>query len=271
MQRRTFLTAVALGAAAVALPGRASAVVTSSALFVAAHPDDEILAMSTALAEHLQAGQDVHVLWMTDGEATGVINPLNGVGTNAWWGVQHVPAAEGYATLTSTDIAAARIAESTTAVRCLSAGLPGTLTLHRAQLPDGGVTAAVAQAAILAVADVIAPGAPVRLKGHSQIVDNHPDHLAVGQALVALSNADPARFGDRRHYILPGYWSDSRLSQVAEAWDTPADSGITARVRNAIRAYGAWSPAAGSYAIGYHSTAAWFDQLDATPKCMFHA
>jgi LmbE family N-acetylglucosaminyl deacetylase len=270
MHRRTVLTAAALGLAAAALPGRAAALTTSPALFVAAHPDDETLAMSTTTAEHVAAGQDVHVLWMTDGEATGVINPLNGTGVNSWWGVQHVPAAEGYATLTAADVATARVLESTTAVRCLSAGLSGSLTMHRAQLPDGGVTAASAHAAILAVCDLIAPGAPVRLKGHSHIVDNHPDHLAVGNALVSLSSSDPARFSDRRHYILPGYWSDSRLSQVAEAWDYPASADITARVRNAIRSYGAWAPSQGAYAIGYHSTAGWFDQLDNTPKSMFH-
>lgn len=271
MHRRTLLTATALGLATAALPVRAAALSTGPVLFCAAHPDDETLAMSVPIAEHLASGQDVHVLWMTDGEGTSTINALNGSGIAAWWGVQHVPAAEGYATLTPADIAAARVAESTTAVRCLAAGLSGSLTLHRAQLPDGGVTAAAAQAAILAVADAIAPGGPVRLKGHSSIVDNHPDHLAIGSALVALSGSDPVRFSDRRHYILPGYWTDSRLSLVAESWDTPASGDITARVRNAIRAYGAWSPSQGSYAIGYHSTPTWFDTIAAAPKSMVHA
>jgi LmbE family N-acetylglucosaminyl deacetylase len=270
MRRRTLLSAAALGVAAALYPGRASAV-ASPALFVAAHPDDETLAMSTAIAEHVAAGQEVHCLLLTDGEASGALDILNGTALSGWWGNLHVPAAEGYSPLTSATLAAARIAEARTALACLSAGLPGSLTLHQAGLPDGGVTSTTAQAAILAVADTIAPGGPVRLKGHSPIVDNHTDHVAAGNALKALKLDDPVRFGDVRHYILPTYWSDSRLSLVVESWDAPTNASIAARVRAAIRSYGAWSPTLGAYAIGYHSVAGMLDQLAATPKCLQHS
>lgn len=270
MRRRTLLSAAALGLAAVAFPARAAAL-TSPALFVAAHPDDETLAMSTAIAEHVAAGQEVHVLLLTDGELSGVRDILNGAALNAWWGTLHDPAAEGYSPLTPSTLAAARVVEARTALACLSAGLPGSLTLHQAGLPDGGVTAVAAQAAILAVADTIAPGGPVRLKGHSPIVDSHSDHVAAGQALKALKLDDPVRFGDVRHYILPTYWSDSRLSLVVESSDLPTDAGIRARVRAAVRSYGAWSPTLGSFAIGYHSVASQLDQLAANPKCLQHS
>jgi LmbE family N-acetylglucosaminyl deacetylase len=269
MRRRTLLSAAALGVAAVVYPARAAATV-SPALFVAAHPDDETLAMSTAIAEHVAAGQEVHCLLLTDGEGSGALATLNGTATNSWWGVPHVPAAEGYSPLTPATLAAARIAEARTALACLSAGLSGSLTLHQAGLPDGGVTSVAAQAAILAVADAIAPGGPVRLKGHSPTVDNHSDHVAAGQALKALKLADPARFGDLRHYILPTYWADSRLSLVTESWDAPTNAAISSRVRNAIRSYGAWAPQQGAYAIGYHSVASMLDQLAANPRCLVH-
>lgn len=239
-------------------------------LFVAAHPDDETLSMGVAIAEHVAAGQDVHVLWLTSGTASGVINQLNGTSVGSWWGLPHDPAAEGYQPLTPLSLGLARIAEATAAVRCLATGLPGTLTTHEAGLPDGAVTEADAAAAILSVADAIAPNDPVRIKTHSHLVDNHPDHLAIGAAAKQLKVDDPDRFGDLRHYVLPPYWTDARLSQVSEAWDHPTDAGITRRVRNGIRAYGAWQPEAGAYAIGWHSVPTYFTALDTAPKCMFH-
>lgn len=236
-------------------------------LFVVAHPDDETLAASVAIAEHSAAALDVHLLWLTDGEGSGAITHINGSTTSTWWGVLHDPAAEGYAPLTPADLAAARIREGTNAVRALTSGL-GPVTIHRASLPDGGVTQAAAEAAILAVADQVAPGQPVRLKTHSHIVDDHADHRAAGDAARALKTADPVRFGDLRHYILPPYWTDPRLSQVTEAWDLPG-AGIAPRVLNAIRCYGAWAPPE-TYAIGEHSVPAMFATLRSTPKSMYH-
>lgn len=268
---RSLLTAAMLMAAVAVLPGPAAATPVPSVLFAAAHPDDETIGMGTSIAEAVAAGQDVHVVLMTDGEGSGALDIINGTAVSPWWGIAHTPAAEGYAPLTAQTMAAARVQETRTALRAMASGLPGTLTLHQAHLPDGGVTTEAAQAAILAVADAIAPGGPVRLKGHSHVVDNHSDHLAVGAALRALKAADPVRFGDVRHYVMTPYWGDSRLSLVAEFWDNPTDAGITARAVNACRSYGAWDPEAGKYAIGYHSVyQAFFAPLLATPRSMVH-
>lgn len=271
VSRRALLTAAtAVGVAAV-LPRQAAAATLAPALFVVAHPDDEVLAGGVAIAEHVAAGQDVHVLWLSDGEESGALSVLNGVGVAPWWGVAHVPAAEGYVPLTKATMAAARIAEAQTAVRCLSAGLSGTVTTHRAGLPDGGVTVADAQAAILSVADLIAPSAPVRIKTHTHVVDNHADHRNAGLAARALKTLDPARFADLRHYIEPPYWADPRLSQVAESWDTPGSAEITARVVNACRSFGAWGPDDDKYGIGYHSVyPTHFAPLLAAPRCLVH-
>lgn len=246
--------------------------VTSPAVFVAAHPDDETLAEGVAIAEHIAAGQQVHVVFLTDGEASGTLATLNGSGVCGWWGVQHDPAAEGYLPLDPGDLAEARVREAATALDCLAVGLPGKLFVHQAHLPDGGVTTEAAQAAILAVCDEIAPAEPVRLKGHTWVtgIESHPDHLNAGQAIRNLSFVDPARFSDRRHYVLPGYWNDPDLRSVVWGFDTPTDAGIAARARNATRAYAAWSPMAGAYAIGYHSRADWLDQVAASPKCLVH-
>ncbi|HEX6968884.1 MAG TPA: PIG-L family deacetylase [Micromonosporaceae bacterium] len=251
----------------------------SPALFIAAHPDDETLAMGVAIVEHLAAGQDVHILWMTRGEASGVRSKLNATSPtpNSWWGVMHSPEDEGYANPLgeALDLAAfgvARMAEANTAMAALASGLPGTLTPHEAGLPDGGVAVFDAQAAILTLCDDIAPGGQVRLKTHTwrTQLDNHGDHIATGTAARNLAVADPARFGDLRHYLLPAYWSDPDLTLVGEVWDLPSDAGVAARAVNAARAYGAWAPPH-RFAVGHHSTYGMFATVMAGPKCLFHA
>jgi LmbE family N-acetylglucosaminyl deacetylase len=245
--------------------------VTSPALFCVAHPDDEVLAMSVAIAEHLEAGQDVHIWLATRGKASSVRDMLNGVTTSAWWRLPHDLQAEGYQPLSADAFGAARMREAEAAIRCLAAGYPGSVTIHEGGLADGAVTQAGARAAIEAVCDSIAPGGgPVRLKAHSPLVDNSSDHLAIGKAVAAMTAADPARFGGARYYLLPDYWADSRLSQVAEMVDLPGNTGVTDRVRNAIRAYGSWQPMSGSFAVGQHSVPGMFAALYNTPKCVYH-
>lgn len=238
-----------------------------TALFVAAHPDDEILAMGVAIAEHVVAGQDVHVLVATAGEASGVLAYLNGTTTSGWWGRLHAPSAEGYQTLAGTDLGVLRQAETAAAVRQLAS--PGSVTLHLGAMPDGGVTVAGAYDLIWQTAQAIAPGQPVKLKGHTWLVDNHADHVAIGEAMRKLGADFPALYADIRYYVESPYWGDARLGQVAESYDTPASPDITARVRNAIRCFGAWVPPH-SLAVGYHSVAGMLDQMYANPRNMVH-
>lgn len=239
-------------------------------LFIAAHPDDEIW-MAVAIAEYVHAGQDVHLLYLTAGTASGVIRDLNGTKTNTWWRVLHDPAAEGYQPLTPESLGAARLREVHTAARCLAAGLTGTLTVHGAGLQDGAVTRSAAYGAIADVADQVGTGGPVRIKTHTDVADAHPDHLVAGEAARQLKADHPDRFDDARFYVQPANWSHPALGQVSEAWDWPATTEIADRVRNAVRCYQAWAPQAGSYAIGYHSVPQLLDQIAATPKCLFHA
>lgn len=266
LTRRSLLmgTAAGLGLPEPRPQVRRYAVAESPALFVAAHPDDETLAMGVAIAEHAAAGQDVHVLWLTRGQASGARDRINGDALSGWWGVLHEPAAEGYTPLSPAAFGAARITEASNAVACL-----GAVTVHEAGLPDGGVTQPDAEAAIVAVADQIAPGSAVRLKSHSHTVDDHGDHLAAGNAVLTLGDTDPGRFSDRRYYVLPWYWADPRLAQVSWGWDGPADADVEARAVNACRAYGAWSPPH-SYAIGWHSVPYLWPPLMDDPRCLVH-
>jgi LmbE family N-acetylglucosaminyl deacetylase len=248
--------------------GNAAVAALPPALFIAAHPDDEVLGFGVALAEHVQVGRDTHLLWMTGGGTTSARQSINGATGNAWWGAVHQPAAEGYAPLTVAECAAARIREGLNAVALLCSGAAGAATVHQAGLNEG-YTAAQARAAITAVCDAIAPGAAVHLKPHSWLVDDHPDHIAAGAAVKAMVAADPGRFDEPRYYVLPQYWSDPRLASVTESFDNPTDATIAQRVRNACRAYGAWSPPH-TYAIGFHSVSGLLTTIQTNPRSLVH-
>ena len=235
-------------------------------LFVAAHPDDETLGMGVAIAEHIAAGHNVNVLIMSRSVGSGVLDQLNGSALSSWWGVIHNPSDEGYSPLTSEAFGIARSNEAITALDCLATGL-GTYTLFEGNLPEFTLTEA--QDRILDVCTTISAGA-VLLKGHSHLVDDHAEHVIVGNALKNISLANPTLYGNRRHYILPRYWTDSRLSTVAEHWDLPTNAGISARALNACRSYAAWAPP-DSYAIGAHSVPDMWPVLMQAPKCMYHS
>jgi len=245
-------------------------------LFVGAHPDDETLMAGVAIVEHVIAGHDVHVLVMSRSPGSVVLDELNGAPVpSPWWGVAHDPTAEGYSPLSAVEFGQARIDETAAAVRAMSSGL-GTVTLHEAGLA-GGWSAADAQAVILATANAINPAGPVWLKTHTYCVttpsvEDHPEHIATGLGARQLATADPVRFGNLRHYILPRYWTSAGLAdpRIAEKWDLPTDATVAARAINGARCYGAWAPP-DSYAIGYHSVYIdMFAPLVATPKCLYH-
>lgn len=234
-------------------------------LFVAAHPDDETLAMSVAIAEH--AGQNVHVLILTAGTASGAIDAINGLTVSSWWGSLHNPAAEGYTPLTVAEFGQARQVEATNAVAALTSNAPATL--HLGNLTDGQVTITSARNAILAVANSITSG-PIRIKGHTHLtsVEKHPDHLAVGNAIALLAGQYPTRFGNRRYYILPAYWNNVPAI-TGKFWDYPDNAYVWNRAQDAISAYATWNPP-NSYAIGAHSVPDMFNTLGLSPKSLVH-
>lgn len=242
---------------------------TPPAIFAFAHPDDACLAAAVPIAEHVAAGIDVNVLWLTDGTTSGVLGWLNGSGTSSWWGVPHYPADEGYDPLTPEEFGAVRIAEEATALKCLSAGV-GTITTHRAGLISDSVTAADVKDAIRAVADEIAPGNPVWVKTHTYLtaMEAHPDHLAAGNAARQLATED-ARFASPRFYVESNFWSVTPPAGTSMHWDTPANADVKNRAINAYRSFGAWSPPE-KFAVGWHSTATLFATGTANPKSMYH-
>lgn len=236
-------------------------------IFCVPHPDDEVLGFSIQLYRHVAAGREVHVLALTAGTGTRVTAELNGeVAVPTWWRVRHNPAAEGYAPLTSLQVGEARLAEQRQALACVRIGAD---RIHFAGLVDGHVTVAWATAAILELADTLAPD--TGLWAPSYLVDNHPDHLAAGQAVRALGQQDPERFWDRRYTVHRNYWGDPRVAQApGRAWAGPASVIERDRTINAARCYGAWAPRAGCYAIGQHSTPSLFAGALTDPRALVH-
>lgn len=246
-----------------AVPGwRAPTATGRPWILVAPHPDDETLGAGVLVAEHVAADRDVHILLLTRGTSSVARLELNGSRTSRWWGVTHDPAADGYAPLTVDAFGQARYDELTTAVRALGGG-----QVHEAGLTDGQVTVGQAKAAIAALVTSI--GRDAGVYAPSYVVDDNPDHRAAGQALRELAAEQPAAYGDVGWYILPRYWSDARLKQVAPYRDAPSNTQISDRVRNACRAYSAWHPPY-SYAIGYHSVDDMFALVDTNPRALLH-
>ncbi|MBO4210481.1 PIG-L deacetylase family protein [Micromonospora echinofusca] len=246
-------------------------------VFCVPHPDDEVLGAGVSIAEHVFAGRDVHLLLMTRGAGSGAIRKLNGEDWSPWWGVDHDPATEGYQPFTPETMGDARHGELIAAVGCLGVTqdrIHEATELIGEPVTDGTLTSDQARRAILALVARFDPtaGNP-GLWGPSWLVDNNPDHIAVGQAIKALGAADPVRFADRRYWVLPPYWQDARLGQIAgEFWDLPTDVFIERRVRNACRAYAAWAPPH-AFAFGYHSVSDMFALMDGStspPKCLIH-
>src|SRR5438874_5949620 len=97
-------------------------------VFFSPHPDDETLSAGLALTWFLQQGATVDVVAMARGEAGGPIGSFNGNNVCGWapHGYTHNPTAEGYTALTPTDLGAARINESRSAVGSMAMIPPAT-------------------------------------------------------------------------------------------------------------------------------------------------
>ncbi len=138
----------------------------STVIVVAPHPDDEVLGVGGLLAMLAGAGSRIHVIAVTDGEASHPDSP----------------------TVTADELAARRAQESRQALKAL--GAEGA-RVERLRLPDGGVLRHESQNANVTAA-VIRRLAMTQHEGAAWCLvpwsgDGHPDHEATG--LAAASGA----------------------------------------------------------------------------------
>jgi LmbE family N-acetylglucosaminyl deacetylase len=229
-------------------------------MVLACHPDDDTLGFGAMIRKEMAAGKKVYVFMVTNGSATNVIAHLNGQATNAWCTYTHSPAAEQYPTvagvglpLQQTDVEIARQAEFEQAM--LTLGVAG---FRYGSFPDGDVASFQAdlRAAVLQYAADI--GGMIDLKAHTWInkvgttvVEDHPDHLAVGAVAKAIAASAPAWLASLRYFIIWGLHGTSFPGlNVGTISVTGEDAG---RVVMAARCYGAWASQDGRYAFGEHS------------------
>jgi LmbE family N-acetylglucosaminyl deacetylase len=250
LTRRALLT-VALASGAASIPGATRdklLVPRQKVLFVGAHPDDETIMSGLDIRKHIEANRDVYVLILTRGTASGVRNQLNGIGMSSVWGMLHDPVAEGYAPLDEVAFGAARIAETTDALRILTSGTGQTITLLEAGLTDQTVTKVAAMAAIQAAYDQIAIGGEsLWLKTHSDIrISGAPlenvDHTAAADAVRQLATDQPTIFGNTRFYVESPHWAAAAAVRTLSRSIPIAGTQQAAVVLNAYRAFAAWAP-----------------------------
>jgi len=237
-------------------------------IFYATHADDETLNMGVTIAEHVAADRPVHVVLMTHGRATGALDMINGQSLSGYWDVMHDPSFEGYSTLTKTDLEQARIREFHNA--CAQLGVPaGNRHIEYLDDPTTGETVnkCEAQAVIQNYANQYPDADHYALSYH----DVHADHAACGQALLELYNEGQISNAARFIISMATRMTYEANNQQIPGWqDKPTDQAITNRVINACRCYAAWSPTAGSYAVGYHSVSGQFDKLLDDPYHYIH-
>jgi LmbE family N-acetylglucosaminyl deacetylase len=214
------------------------------------------------LAQKITEGREAHILLLSRGTHSAVLQHINGARWSSWCRTWHNPAAEVYAPLDADAFGRARRDELVAALGHLGGG-----QLHEAGLIDGQITVADAKEAISALVAKVGPNPGVYAP--SWLVDDKPDHRAAGQALRELAAEQPTVYADRRWYVLPPYWSDPRLKQVESFWMYANDTDISNRARRACGAYAVWNPPH-SYAVGYHSVDYMFAAIDTNPRSLLH-
>jgi LmbE family N-acetylglucosaminyl deacetylase len=140
----------------------------ATAVVVAPHPDDEVLAVGGLLLLLSRAGTAIHIVAVTDGEASHPRSP----------------------TLTARELAARRVDETAKALSLL--GLEAA-SVQRLRLPDGGVRQAenygghITAAVMRILAHTAGNGQAWCLVPWTG--DGHPDHAAAGAAAITAVGA----------------------------------------------------------------------------------
>lgn len=229
-------------------------------IFYAPHQDDFLLFGGRIGAHHAlpEVGRRLIVVTGTDGRTTSVRRKLNGELSSAYWQGTHDPVAEGYSLLSETDIAAVRDREEVNADMCLGA-VRSDIHLQWSVPHQGGYAARGANITVEVAESLIRHFEGLYPDtGHYAMWpgDQDPNHAAMGQALLNLHLADPVRYGDVRWMVRPS----EKVAAGALTYDVPAeyDSIVNTKVRRACRAYDAWAPHEGMFAVGYHSVQSLF-------------
>lgn len=204
-----------LGGAVVTVGAGAGCSSRGAIVVVAPHPDDEVLRLTGYVLQARDRGDDLVLVAVTDGEASGARPPS--------WSREH--------------LVSVRTREQDTAWSLLTRGAGSVVRLG---LPDGGLAENAVRDALRPVLDAH-PGAVVAAA--SDVDDEHPDHRVVARAVRGLAGAasrtarPPGHPGGKRwdcpdtraaeaaddsyspfgHRSVPGLFDDLRAARYASA------------------------------------------------------
>ncbi|MCQ6278656.1 cell wall-binding repeat-containing protein [Bacillus sp. EB600] len=201
-------------------------------IFYSPHADDELLAAGAGIDFYLNKGFDVHVVLMTDGEASDVYKKLQSI----------------YPDMTLDEFGEARVREFKDAVSRL--GVKDS-NIHIYNYPDSGLTVENVKSVILEFENKF-PGAEHRALSFEE---THSDHLATGIALNDLYWSGKVK--NARFYISPYL-----QNQINGFYLKPISPG---NLLDALYAYKLYNPDEGRYSIGYLSVPELFNTVENEP------
>lgn len=240
----------------------------------APHPDDETLSVGLAMLHYIASGFETHLVSMTDGNALGVANTLNGSANGspilctspADHPYVHNPAREQYEPLTTDMIGTARLAEARSVLGAMamvppitgSNGqlvTPGEVVHHYGGLHDGFGAPGQGSSTAPATRDGIDAAKAVILQYVQDYpntfhitmspADHHHDHAACGIALREIKQENPTLLGNPMFMISRLYWT---VTNGLYAADLRAAAGGTAADPNGSID---WFPVPAAHYQGY--------------------
>lgn len=217
-------------------------------VYLVPHQDDETLTMGADIATHTAEGRDVHVVLVTNGQASAAaarICQQRGV------------------YLSTAEFIAARNTEFVAAIPAL--GVPaGRYSMEN--IVDGTLTAAQADS-IIDKYLALYPGAAVKTMSW---LDRHNDHYQLGYALLRAYHAGKVTDARWDQYHL--YQAASLNPTATYPVITPAGGWMTspAAVRAAIAEYRVWNPAIGRYSVAQYSARGSLDYIQEHPSTWYH-
>lgn len=221
------------------------------AIFFSPHQDDEVLQMGVEIVRHVGAGRPVTVIGVGDGTASRALDVLNGHAACGFHGYRH---AVSDMPLTAAEMGAARTSEQVSAVSAL-----GVVEYVPGVYPEAQLSVAVWREVLLEHEHRVAAGGSVFVPTPWETWGGrgNPDHGNGGVAMRQLLIEGHYSSAAVRYTVFSRYWSTAGCPPGTTRG--PASAAEKARLRAAAEAYRAWSPAAGSYGIGWaHSAPADF-------------
>ncbi|CAI6071091.1 PIG-L family deacetylase [Cohnella sp. JJ-181] len=233
-------------------------------LFFVPHQDDEALTFGAGIRNHLDVGDECHVILYTDGRSSSVRKQLNGEAKSALTRRFYDPSAEGYGYLGEADMVRLRNDEFRRS--CLALGVPET-HIHFAdgQMRDGSTTVEGCEAVLR---EYLRRYPDARVKAFTDLGGNHGDHANMGRAARRLARS--GAIADLRLYVEPYNLRNARRESRRLELLVERSRDHAHRVVASLREYKRWDPASGQLAIGYHSVKRSIDAAIAKPVSYYH-